>query len=386
MNTGLATPLLGGLSPQLFMRRHWQKKPLRVRGAIDPGGFAIERETLFELASRDDVRSRLVVRENTTGWRLRQGPIARRSLPALRRPGWTLLVQALDRHLPAMHALLARFRFVPQARLDDVMVSYASDQGGVGPHFDSYDVFLVQLHGQRRWRIGRLREPQLQPDVPLKILTNFVAEEEWVLDPGDLLYLPPRWAHDGVALGECITASIGFRAPQRTSLARGLMQQMLDSQPPEPTGAEPVYRDPQQAATDRPGLIPPALTAFARDALQRLAADPRELACALGELLSEPDAEARFVPASVPSGAGGGLVLDRSSRMLYDRWHVFINGESFLAGGRDAVLMRRLADRARLTLREVESLSPAAHGLLEQWQDDGWLQGLPAAPSARSKP
>ena len=257
------------------MHRHWQKKPLRVRGAIDPGGFAIERETLFGLASRDDVRSRLIV-SSDAGWRLRHGPIARRSLPALRRPGWTLLVQQLDRHLPAMHALLARFRFVPQARLDDVMVSYASDQGGVGPHFDSYDVFLVQVHGRRRWRIGRLREPQLQPDVPLKILTNFVAEEEWLLDPGDLLYLPPRWAHDGVALGECITASIGFRAPQRTSLARGLMQQMLDSQPPEPTGAEPVYRDPQQPATDRPGQIPSALTAFARDALQRLAADPRE--------------------------------------------------------------------------------------------------------------
>ena len=385
MDTGLATPLLGGLAPRLFMRRHWQKKPLLVRGAIDPGSFAIERETLFELASRETVRSRLIVHSGA-GWRLRQGPIARRSLPALRRPGWTLLVQALDRHLPAMHELLARFRFVPQARLDDVMVSYASEQGGVGPHFDSYDVFLVQLHGQRRWRIGRLHEPQLQPDVPLKILTNFVAEDEWVLDPGDLLYLPPRWAHDGVAIGECITASVGFRAPQRTSLARGLMQQMLEAQPPEPTGAEPVYRDPQQPATDRPGQIPPTLTAFARDALRRLVADPRELACALGELLSEPDAEAGFALASAPSGAGGGLVLDRSSRMLYDRWHVFINGESFLASGRDAVLMRRLADRARLTPREVASLSPAARGLLEQWQDDGWLQGLPAAPSARSKP
>ena len=385
MNTGLATPLLGGLSPQLFMRRHWQKKPLRVRGAIDPGGFAIERETLFELASRDDVRSRLVVREGT-GWRLRHGPIARRSLPALRRPGWTLLVQALDRHLPAMHELLARFRFVPQARLDDVMVSYASDQGGVGPHFDSYDVFLVQVHGRRRWRIGRLREPQLQPDVPLKILTNFVAEEEWVLDPGDLLYLPPRWAHDGVALGECITASIGFRAPQRASLARALMQQMLEAQPPESTGAEPVYRDPRQAATDRPGQIPEALTAFAHESLQAMLGHPRELACALGELLSEPDPEAGFAPAVEPPATRGGVVLARSSRMLYDRRHVFINGESFLAGGRDAVLMRRLADRARLTQREVESLSPAARGLLEQWQDDGWLQGLPPALSERSPP
>jgi 50S ribosomal protein L16 3-hydroxylase len=384
MDIERATPLLGGLSPRLFMRRHWQKKPLLVRGAIDPAAHAIDRDRLMELAAADAVRSRVIV-QGESGWTLRHGPLKRRALPPLKHPRWTLLVQGVDQHDDAAHELLARFRFLPQARLDDVMVSWASDGGGVGPHVDSYDVVLVQLQGRRRWRIGRLDAPELQPGVPLKILTNFVAEQDWLLEPGDLLYLPPGWAHEGVAEGECTTASVGFRAPRRAALGREVLQRMGDAAADEEEAEDgdgagddsPVYRDPAQPATDRPGRIPEALEAFAGGAMRALLADPRGLACALGEVLSEPERDAEFEPGEdLPPGCG--VELDRCTRMLYDRWHVFINGESFVAGGADATAMRRLADRTVLPARAIARLSAPARELLLDWLAAGWLRPMAA--------
>lgn len=212
-------PLLGGLSAAQFMRRHWQKKPLLVRQAIPAMVPPIERSALFALAEREDVESRLI-RHGKAGWTLRHGPLARRALPPRKQPAWTLLVQGVDLHHDGVHALLQQFRFLPDARLDDLMISYASDQGGVGAHFDSYDVFLLQAQGRRRWSIGRQSDLRLQQGVPLKILENFEPEQSFVLEPGDMLYLPPRYAHDGVAVGDdCMTCSIGLRSSAVGSLA-----------------------------------------------------------------------------------------------------------------------------------------------------------------------
>ena len=373
MDITRATPLLGGLSPATFMRRHWQKKPLLIRQAIPSAVPVVSRTQLFALAARDDVESRLVVRDKL-GWSLRQGPLPRHALPALQRAEWTLLVQGLDLHVDAAHELLARFRFVPDARLDDVMVSYATDGGGVGPHVDSYDVFLLQVQGRRRWRIGRDVDSSLVPEAPLKILANFVAEEEWLLEPGDMLYLPPGWAHDGVAEGECMTCSIGFQAARRGDLGQQVLQRLIDAS--EAHADDPLYRDPRQAATAEPGSIPPALQAFAIDAVQRSLADPRLLACALGEVLSEPKPRVSFdAMAALPAACG--VRLDRRTRMMYDAWHVFINGESFRAGGRDAKLMRRLADLRRLTAREMQALGGDARGLVDEWAEAGWLHAEP---------
>jgi 50S ribosomal protein L16 3-hydroxylase len=373
MDITRATPLLGGISPQTFMRRHWQKKPLLIRQAV-PGGLALlGRATLFELAARDDVESRLIVRDGST-WSMRHGPLQRSAIPSLKRSGWTLLVQGLDLHVATAHALLQRFRFVPDARLDDLMLSYASDGGGVGPHVDSYDVFLLQAQGRRRWRIGRAQDKTLVPDVPLKILARFEPEQEWLLEPGDMLYLPPGWAHDGVAEGECLTASIGFRAPGRDQIGRELLQRLLDDA--EAVTQEVLFRDPKQAATAEPGRIPPELRAFALDAMTRVLADERGLDCTLGEVLSEPKPGVWFYPPVAAPGMQG-VSLDRRTRMLYDNRHVFINGESFRAGGRDAKLMRRLADRRSLSAAEHGQLSAEARGLLEGWAADGWLH--PAA-------
>jgi len=373
-----AVPLLGGLSPRTFMRRHWQKRPLLVRGAMPGVRAPVSRAELFALAARDEVESRVVSCANGA-WSLRHGPFPRRGLPPLARPGWTLLVQGVDLHVDAAHALLERFRFVPDARLDDLMISYASDGGGVGPHQDSYDVFLLQVHGRRRWRIGRVVDPSLLPGVPLKLLARFAPSREWVLEPGDMLYLPPRWGHDGVAEGECMTCSIGFRAAARGETGREVLHRLLDAQADDDADATTLYRDPAQPATDAPARIPEALQAFGADAVARLAADARSLARALGEWLSEPKPRVVF-----EGGAGWdgtcGVALDRRTRMLYDGHHVFINGESYRASGRDAALMRRLADARRLDAAQCRGASGDARRLLDEWAAAGWLHAAAAEP------
>lgn len=360
--------LLGGLSPDQFMRRHWQKKPLLIRQAMPGFEPLLGRAQLFALAAQEGVESRVVVRTPGQGWTLRHGPVAKSACPPFSRPDWTLLVQGVDLHLDAAHQLLQHFRFVPDARLDDLMVSWASPGGGVGPHYDSYDVFLLQASGRRRWRIGRQKDLSLEEGVPLKILSRFEPEWDVVLEPGDMLYLPPKWAHDGVAEGgECMTYSIGFRVPQRGGLAAELAARLGDMHEDET-----LYRDSTQAATAQPAMLPAGLQAFAQDALQRLLADPQALGCALGEVMTEPKPKVWFeepMAAWVP----GAVALDRRTRMMYDAHHVFINGEAFRAGGRDARLMRELADRRVLGTSAVRRASPGAQALLADWHAAGWL-------------
>lgn len=394
-------PLLGGLSASQFMKRHWQKKPLLVRQAIPGFKPLLSRAELFALSMQEDVESRLIVQtrfqpvvkaKTTTpgvtavraakrrvpavaasaqvdaGWTLGHGPFTKASFPPVSQQGWTLLVQGVDLHVDTVSDLMHRFRFIPDARLDDLMISWATDQGGVGPHFDSYDVFLIQASGKRRWRIGRQKDLSLQPDVPLKILTKFVPEEEHVLDAGDMLYLPPGWAHDGIAEGDdCSTYSVGFRVPQRASLAGELLLRMTDA-----FEDDTLYRDAAQPATDAPAAMPETLQAFAADALQRLLADKDSLACALGEVMTEPKPKVWFEEAE-DDWQPGAVVLDRRTRMMYDDRHIYINGDGFRAAGADARLMRKLANQRALSTAEVAKASEGALALLAEWHSAGWL-------------
>jgi 50S ribosomal protein L16 3-hydroxylase len=376
MDVQAPTPVLGGLSPAQFMRRHWHKRPLLVRQALPGVRPPLERAALFGLAARDDVESRLVQRDASGAWKLRRGPLARRALPPSTRRGWTLLVQGLDLHVDAAQQLLARFRFVPEARLDDLMLSYASDGGGVGPHLDSYDVFLLQVAGRRRWRYGRIERPQWRDDVPLKMLAAFTPEQDHVLEPGDLLYLPPGWAHDGVAVGgDCMTASVGFRAPTAGELARAVLARMADSESDDRRD-QVLYRDPRQPATTTAGAVPPALQALARASVERLVEAPGAVDCALGEWLTEPKPQVWFQAAGgrAEEASGQGVRLDRRTRMLYDDRHVFINGESWRAAGRDAQALHRLADVRALEAAEVARLSRGAREVIAEWLAAGWLQ------------
>lgn len=395
MNLREPLALLGGLSPAAFMRDVWQKKPLLIRNAfplVDDRGAPLSPVTpaqLFELASRDDVESRLVIQDAApapkpasksasrakartlvpAGWQLKHGPFARRALPPLTQHHWTMLVQGVDLHVQAAHELLQRFRFVADARVDDLMISYATPGGGVGAHIDSYDVFLLQVHGHRRWRVGPVHDASFVDGLPVRILEHFEPTEEWVLGPGDMLYVPPRWGHDGVAEDECMTCSIGFRTPMGTELARELLQRVLDDVEADPD--EPHFRDPPRSATETPARMPPALDAFARKAVDRLLKEPTQLARALGEVMTEPKPQVWF-EAGPERDAGTGLRLDRRTRMMYDDHHVFINGESFNAAGRDATLMRELADARQLASARCRKLSPDAQAVVADWVAQGW--------------
>lgn len=375
MNVNLPLALLGGLTPAQFMRRHWQKKPLLVRQAWPGVQPPIERAALFALAGQDGVESRLL-RHGQAGWKLQHGPFTRRQLPALSQPDWTLLVQGLDLHVPQAHAMLAPFRFVPDACMDDLMLSYATPGGGVGPHLDSYDVFLLQVHGRRRWRIGPVADRRLVDGLPVRILAHFEPEQEWVLEPGDMLYLPPLWGHDGVAEDECMTCSIGFRAPTATQLGQDLLQRLAeDLEAPPPGAAEPIYRDKRQPATETPARLPSSLRDFAELALARALSDPRALDRILGQISTEPKPQVWFEAGEVlASSAGQDLVLDRRTRMAYDDHHLFINGEAFEARGKDARLVRQLADQRRLPAKGVAALSAGARALLDDWCAAGWVR------------
>jgi len=370
-------PLLGGLSAAQFMRRYWQKKPLLVRQAIPAMVSPIDRSALFALAEREEVESRLI-RHGKAGWSLKHGPLLRRALPPLKQPAWTLLVQGVDLHHEGVHELLRQFRFLPDARLDDLMISYASDTGGVGAHFDSYDVFLLQAQGRRRWSIGKQGDLRLQPDVPLKILENFEPEETFVLEPGDMLYLPPKYAHEGVAVGDdCMTFSIGLRSSALGELGADLLARMAQAYAEDLEDAGPTelarYRDPAQPAVDAPAAMPAALQAFARKAVEAALRDPDAIDRALGESLTEPKANIWFDEGGDVPDAMQHVALDRRTRMLYDTRHIYINGESFRAGGADATLMRRLADRRTLGPRELARASDGALALLGEWCEAGWV-------------
>ncbi len=373
MDTEHPLALLGGLTPSQFMKRHWQKKPLLVRNAISGFVPCVNRAELVALAAQEGVESRLIV-DSDKGWKMRHGPLLKRSLPPFSQKKWTFLVQGVDLHHDGVHALLQQFRFVPDARLDDLMISYATDGGGVGPHFDSYDVFLLQAHGQRRWRIGRQKDLSLQPGVPLKILQNFEAEEEFVLNPGDMLYLPPKYAHDGVAQGECMTWSIGFRAPQKGELARELLLGLAD----EAFDAlgDGIYADPAQPAVSSPAAIPPSLAVFSRQVLDKALKNPDLLDSLLGEYLTEPKSNVWFEGSETGADLSQGVQLDRRTKMMYDERHVFINGESFRVGGKDARLLRQLADKRSLSAASCANLSKDAEQAVLDWMSADWLKPL----------
>ncbi|HNW17849.1 MAG TPA: cupin domain-containing protein [Sphingorhabdus lacus] len=248
----------------LFLRDYWQKKPLLIRNPWDAWQNPLEPDELAGLACEAEVESRLVVGAQGS-WAVEHGPLAEARFARLGQEPSTLLVQAVDHHIPEVAALIAPFRFIPNWRIDDVMVSYATDGGGVGPHYDQYDVFLIQGNGCRRWRVGQLcdDESSLVPHDELRLLAEFRATDEWLLEPGDILYVPPRIAHDGVAVGDdCMTYSVGFRAPSRSELLTHFVDDLVAEMEDDDR-----YADPELATQENPGEI----SSDALDKLHQLA-------------------------------------------------------------------------------------------------------------------
>jgi 50S ribosomal protein L16 3-hydroxylase len=355
--------LLGGLAPRAFLRRHWQKRPLFVRGALTGLRDMVDAKSLLRLAARDDVETRLV--ERTRGrWRVTEGPV--RAAGTRRGGQWTVLVSGVNLHVPQADALLRRFDFVPQARLDDVMVSYAARGAGVGPHVDSYDVFLLQGAGRRRWRLCHRRRFRLVEGSPLRQVADFSADMEYVAETGDLLYVPPGWAHDGVALEPCLTYSIGFRAPRGAELGAAFLDWLHERGLPDA-----AYRDPWLAPTRRPGRLPTSMVDFAASALRRIRWSRADVVEFLGRYLSAPKPNVIFHRSRARAALGRSTVrLAAKTQLLYFGRRFFINGEAFRVEARHAPILRELADR-----RELAG-TPLA-GLVKGWQRSGFVELRP---------
>jgi 50S ribosomal protein L16 3-hydroxylase len=368
-------PLPLGLTAAAFVSRYWHKKPLLARAALPTFQGLFSRAELFALAGRDDVEARLVVREGAR-WQLAHGPFRRMQLKALPERNWTLLIQGVNLHDDRADALLRRFAFLPYARLDDLMISYAAPGGGVGPHVDSYDVFLLQGEGRRRWRYGRQQDNRLKPDVPLKILETFTPRHDAVLAAGDMLYLPPHIAHDGVALDHCTTYSIGFRAAGATELAQGLLDFLRDE-----VDLPGRYADPDLAVSPTPARIDAATTARFVALLGGLRVTPALFRRFLGSWLSEPKIGVVFDPPDpartrstfLVRARRSGLKLDRRTQMLYDAQRVFINGSAADLRTLKGPLLRALANDRALSAASCAALDGPTADLLHQWYCDGYL-------------
>ncbi len=375
MNDRGTAALLGGRTVAAFLRGFWQKEALLVRGAVPGFAGLFDERALFALAARDDVESRLVVRDGKH-WSLAHGPFGRADRKALPATNWTLLVQGVNLHSENADALLRRFAFLPYARLDDLMVSYAAPGGGVGPHFDSYDVFLLQGFGRRRWRYGRQQDLALKPKLPVKILARFAPEHDDVLAPGDMLYLPPHYAHDGIAVEPCTTYSIGFRAASATELAAAFLDFLRDEV--ELPGR---YADPGLAPTRHPARIDAAMRRQCARMLAGVKWDTQRVARFLGAWLSEPKPDVYFEPpapalaraAFAAAASRRGVRLDRRTQLLYDDTRLYLNGSALPPPDADRAALMRLADARALPAREAAALAPATLTLLHQWYRDGFL-------------
>ncbi|MBV4536729.1 MULTISPECIES: ribosomal protein uL16 3-hydroxylase [Pseudomonas] len=341
MNPDTPLQLLGGLTAREFLRDYWQKKPLLVRQAFPDFESPIDPDELAGLALEEEVESRLVLEHGERPWELRRGPFAEDAFSELPERDWTLLVQAVDQFVPEVAELLENFRFLPSWRIDDVMISYAAPGGSVGPHFDNYDVFLLQGHGNRNWKIGQMcdSDSPLIEHADLRILADFEQTDEWSLEPGDMLYLPPRLAHYGVAEDDCLTYSVGFRAPSAaevlTHFTDFLSQFLPDEERYSDADAQPVS-DPHQIQHDALDRLKALLAEHMGDERLLLTwfgqfmTEPRYPEQVAGEELSEEE-----LIDSLEQGAI--LVRNPSARLAWsevdDNLLLFASGQSRLVSG-----------------------------------------------------
>ena len=350
MNPDIPLQLLGGITAREFMRDYWQKKPLLVRQAIPDFESPIDADELAGLALEEEVESRLIIEHGERPWELRRGPFAEDEFGKLPEREWTLLVQAVDQFVPEVNELLENFRFLPSWRIDDVMISYAAPGGSVGPHFDNYDVFLLQGHGKRHWQIGQMcdSDSKLLEHADLRILAEFQATDEWTLEPGDMLYLPPRLAHWGVAVDDCLTYSVGFRAPSAaevlTHFTDFLSQYLPDEDRYTDADAQPVS-DPHQIQHDALDRLKSLLTEHMSDERMLLTwfgqfmTEPR-----YPELVVGPELEEEDLLGSLEQGAI--LIRNPSARLAWsevdDDLLLFASGQSRLLPGKLRELLKMI--------------------------------------------
>lgn len=372
MNSDTPLQLLGGLTAREFLRDYWQKKPLLVRQAFPDFESPIDADELAGLALEEEVEARLVIEHGERPWELRRGPFAEDTFSSLPERDWTLLVQAVDQFVPEVAELLESFRFLPSWRIDDIMISYAAPGGSVGPHFDNYDVFLLQGQGKRNWKIGQVcdSDSPLIEHADLRILADFEQSGEWTLEPGDMLYLPPRLAHYGVAEDDCLTYSVGFRAPSAaevlTHFTDFLSQFLPDEERYSDADAQPAS-DPHQIQHDALGRLKGLLAEHMGDERLLLTwfgqfmTEPRYPELVSGEELSEQE-----LTDSLEQGAI--LIRNPSARLAWsevdDNLLLFASGQSRLVSGNLRELLKLIcaadalhADNLGKWLQDEEGLT-----------------------------
>ncbi len=351
--------LLGGITPEKFLKEYWHKKPLLVRGAIPAFTGLLSPNELAGLACEEDVQSRLISFSKEQ-WHCEQGPFEEKRFAKLPKRDWTLLVQSVNHHMQEATDLLQQFNFIPHARLDDLMVSYAPNGGGVGPHFDSYDVFLLQGLGQRLWRISEQTDLSLVEDAPLRILKHFDSQQEWTLSAGDMLYLPPHLAHWGVAVGDCMTYSIGFRAPSAEELAGEFLNYLQEKR-----AFKGRYADPDLKLQAHPAEISSEMVNHVAAMISSLKWNENDVADFLGQYLSEPKMEVVFEqPEPISERAftqellSQGIQLDLKSQLLVSNGQFYLNSEQIVLPQSDYSIILKLADYRLLSGADLDKASP----------------------------
>lgn len=365
---------LGGLTAKQFLSEYWQKKPLLVRNAFPDFNGLLTPDELAGLACMEEAEARLVQNKGNK-WTLQRGPFSEEDFQRLPKTRWTLLVQGVNLFLREGAELLDRFNFIPRARLDDLMVSYAPKGGSVGPHFDPYDVFLIQGMGHRRWQISIQSDQTLLPGAPLRILQNFQPEQEWITGPGDLLYLPPQCGHYGLAQDHCMTYSVGFKAPYTQELATQFLVYLQDE-----IKLEGVYQDPDLETQPHPAEISPAMIGKVSDMLRQIEWDQDTVQRFLGIYLTEPKSSVYFDPPARALSAEkfrqrlnrDGIRLDLKSLMLFHGNTIYLNGEAVRASDEDLQVLVTFADRGKLS--PETPLSDSLENRFYQWYRAGYLE------------
>ncbi|HDY99515.1 MAG TPA: cupin domain-containing protein [Pseudomonas sabulinigri] len=376
--------LLGDVGVERFLSEYWQRKPLLIRQAIPDYSSPVEPDELAGLSLEEEVESRIIIKNGSHPWELRRGPFSDEDYKQLPEQDWTLLVQAVDQFVPEVAELLQRFRFLPSWRVDDVMISYATPGGGVGPHFDNYDVFLLQVEGKRRWRVGQhcTSESALQDNPDLRILREFECQDEWVLEPGDMLYIPPGIAHDGIAETDCLTYSIGFRAPSHQEVLVHFTDYLAHQLSEDVRYSDAGLKQPQD-----PAAIDPESIDRLQQSILELVQNKEALATWFGRHMTEakyPELAQNYIDddADLLAGlnAGYGLIHNPCVRLAYrvtesSEIELFASGEHCRVPGELKALVQLICNQSYLSPEALEQWQQDAGAieLLEQLLDKGYL-------------
>ena len=355
------TSPLGNISYETFMAEYWQKKPLLVRQAFADFKSPISADELAGLACEEDVDSRIVLeKDGEHPWFPIFGPMNDEVYASLPETHWSLVVNDMEKYLPELSWIVDRFRFIPEWRLDDLLISYAADAGSVGPHVDLYDVFLLQGEGRRRWQINTqaVTENNQVEETPLRIQKDFKVEQEWIVEPGDMIYLPPGVSHHGVSLGESISYSIGFRATSHADLVSDFIAHITQDLSPQLT-----YQDPDQSVQEYSNEIKPdALVRVTEIFKQYLRPDHPELQRWFGrfvsdtksDVITEPEEEINSIEELQELVNTGVLKRHTASRFAFtqspESTLLFVDGEDYEVS---AEFAKALCQQRQINLDEL---------------------------------